>query len=92
MQRLIQIEAGYRGRRVLKNIFLKNRGYNVLDIIPYFYFKGEKSAKIRHDYWRTVSERFKEVYSVQIGVGAEKIIYYSPVIFYRKISWACPAV
>lgn len=36
-------------------------------MIPYFYFNGEKSAKIRHDYWRTVSERFKEAYSVQIG-------------------------
>lgn len=47
--------------------FFEKRGYNVLDIIPYFYFNGEKSAKIRHDYWRTVSERFKEVYSVQIG-------------------------
>ena len=47
--------------------FFEKRGYDVLDMIPYFYFNGEKSAKIRHDYWRTVSERFKEAYSVQIG-------------------------
>ncbi len=30
------------------------------------------SSKIRHDYWRTITERFCEAYSKQIGQWCEK--------------------
>lgn len=55
-----------------KEYFMQKRGYDILDIIPYMFFEGEKSEKIRHDYWRTVSERFSEVYSGQIGEWCEE--------------------
>ncbi|MCI5605171.1 MAG: hypothetical protein MR413_05930 [Clostridia bacterium] len=47
--------------------FCKNCGYDPLDTIPYLYFNHEKSRKIRFDYWKTVSQRFKEVYSEKIS-------------------------
>ncbi|GHU55947.1 hypothetical protein FACS189442_4080 [Spirochaetia bacterium] len=49
------------------NFFMERRGYDPLDIIPFLYFNGEKSAKIRHDYWRTITERYAESYSGEIG-------------------------
>ncbi|MBP1962869.1 glycosyl hydrolase [Paenibacillus aceris] len=47
--------------------FQEKRGYDLLDLLPYLYFNGERSAEARHDYWRTISERFSESYSKQIG-------------------------
>lgn len=47
--------------------FYENCGYDPLDTIPYLYFNNEKSRKIRYDYWKTVSQRFKEVYSDKIS-------------------------
>lgn len=52
--------------------FEKVRGYDILDVVPYIFFQGEKSAKARHDYWRTISDRFCEVYSKQISEWCEK--------------------
>lgn len=49
------------------DFFRERRGYDLLDIVPYIYFDGEHSPKARHDYWRTVCERFSESYSKQIG-------------------------
>jgi hypothetical protein len=47
--------------------FLERRGYDPLDLIPCVYFNGEQSPKIRHDYWRTITERYAESYSGEIG-------------------------
>ncbi|WP_311198870.1 hypothetical protein [Paenibacillus hexagrammi] len=47
--------------------FQERRGYDLLDIVPYMFFNGELSSAARHDYWRTVTERFSESYSKQIG-------------------------
>lgn len=47
--------------------FKEKRGYDFIDFIPYIFFKGEKSAKTRHDYWRTITERFCEAYTKQLG-------------------------
>ncbi|MCS7459774.1 glycosyl hydrolase [Paenibacillus doosanensis] len=47
--------------------FKRRRGYDVLEAVPYLYFDGEKSAWVRHDYWRTLTERFSEAYSKQLG-------------------------
>lgn len=52
--------------------FRQKRGYNILDVVPYMFFNGEKSSKVRHDYWRTISERFCETYSKQIGEWCER--------------------
>ena len=42
-------------------------GYDFLDFIPYFYFTGELTTKIRFDYWHMIALRFEECYSGQIG-------------------------
>ncbi|MBD0378650.1 glycosyl hydrolase [Paenibacillus sedimenti] len=47
--------------------FLEKREYDLLDIVPYIFFNGERSSEVRHDYWRTVTERFSESYAKQIG-------------------------
>jgi hypothetical protein len=51
--------------------FWERRGYDPLDTIPYLYFNGKLSAKIRHDYWRTVTERYAETYSGEIAKWCE---------------------
>jgi hypothetical protein len=54
------------------DFFADRRGYDLLDIVPYVYFNGEHSASARHDYWRTVTERFSESYSKQLGDWCEE--------------------
>ena len=39
----------------------------LIDRIPLFFFEGEGSAKIRHDYWHAIALRFSENYSGQIA-------------------------
>ncbi|WP_238177723.1 glycosyl hydrolase [Paenibacillus contaminans] len=48
-------------------LFREKRGYDIADSLPYLFFYDEPAAKIRHDYWRTIAERFSEAYSRQIG-------------------------
>lgn len=40
--------------------FKKCRGYDPVPMLPYLFFDGEQHAKIRHDYWRTITELFSE--------------------------------
>lgn len=47
--------------------FQERRGYDLMTLIPYMYFDGECSSQVRHDYWRTLTERFSESYSKQLG-------------------------
>ena len=51
--------------------FRARRGYDFLDVAPYVFLDGERSAKVRHDFWWTISERFTEAYSAQIGQWCE---------------------
>src|SRR5690554_2685086 len=53
--------------------FQQKRGYDIWDYVPYIFFDGKKSAKIRHDYRRTICERFCAAYSQQIGEWCGKI-------------------
>lgn len=43
-----------------------------MDLLPYLYFDGEHSPAARHDYWRTVSEKYCEAYSKQISEWCEQ--------------------
>lgn len=52
--------------------FQDKRGYDPLDLIPYLYFNGEKSRKIRHDYWYTIALRFSESYAKVLGEWCEE--------------------
>ncbi|MCR8635696.1 glycosyl hydrolase [Paenibacillus radicis (ex Xue et al. 2023)] len=51
--------------------FKELRGYDILDVLPYLYFNGERSPMARHDYWRTVSDKFCESYTKQLGDWCE---------------------
>lgn len=48
------------------DFFRSRRGYDPLDRIHLVFFDGEGQSRIRHDYWRTVSERFAESYTKRI--------------------------
>lgn len=52
---------------VFPQYFEQKRGYNIVALLPYLFFDGDKSTEIRHDYWRTISELFAEAYSKQLG-------------------------
>lgn len=51
----------------MQEYFQEKRGYDLLDRLPYHYFEGIYSAKTRHDYWYTITERYSEVYSGAIS-------------------------
>lgn len=56
----------------LPEMFRQRRGYDLLDGLPWLFYDGERAAKVRHDYWYTVSQRFAEAYSKQLGEWCEK--------------------
>ena len=56
----------------LPEFFRQRRGYDLLDVLPWLFYEGEPSAKARHDYWYTISQRFAEAYSKQLGEWCEK--------------------
>lgn len=56
----------------LPEMFRQRRGYDLLDGLPWLFYDGERAAKVRHDYWYTISQRFAEAYSKQIGEWCEK--------------------
>lgn len=56
----------------LEQDFLEKRGYNFLTVVPYLFLEGEKSAKVRHDFWYTVTERFISAFSKQLGDWCQK--------------------
>lgn len=47
--------------------FEQDFGYSINEKLPWLFFDGEGSAKVRHDYWNTVSNLFAESYSKQLG-------------------------
>jgi hypothetical protein len=55
----------------LAEYFVAHRGYDLLDVIPYVFLDGDRSEKARHDYWWTISERYTEAFSKQIGEWCE---------------------
>lgn len=52
--------------------FIGKRGYNPQEKLPYLFFDGEGAAKIRHDYWKTVAQRFEESYMKQVYEWCDK--------------------
>ncbi|MDI4644754.1 glycosyl hydrolase [Cohnella hashimotonis] len=52
---------------VLPEAFLVRNGYEVWELLPYFFFCGPHAARIRHDYWATVTERFVDAYTRQLA-------------------------
>ena len=56
----------------LPEYFYQRRGYDLLDVLPWLFYEGEGAAKARHDYWHTLSQRFTEAYSKQLGQWCER--------------------
>ncbi|MDQ0896916.1 glycosyl hydrolase [Paenibacillus sp. V4I7] len=56
----------------LPDYFSEKRGYDILDVLPYLYFNGSLSPMVRHDFWRTVSDKFCESYTKQLGDWCEE--------------------
>jgi len=52
--------------------FQEHRGYDLLDVMPWVFYDGKGAAKARHDYWRTVGQRYVEAYSQQLGEWCER--------------------
>jgi len=55
----------------LERTFMEKRGYDLFNYIPFIFFEGKISAKIRHDFWRTLTEQFTMTFSQQIGEWCE---------------------
>ncbi len=51
----------------LDTYFRGRRGYDLLDVLPWLFYDGQRASKARHDYWYTISQRFTEAYSKQLG-------------------------
>lgn len=47
--------------------FQKQKGYDFLDLLPWFYFNGSLSKKARRDYWHSIALRFGSAYFKTIG-------------------------
>jgi len=56
----------------LDQYFYERRGYDLLDVVPWLFYDGERAAKARHDYWYIISQRFTEAYSKQLGEWCER--------------------
>ncbi|MEI7027083.1 glycosyl hydrolase [Paenibacillus sp. y28] len=46
--------------------FSSRRGYDILDAAPHLFFNSSESPAARHDYWRTVAEKFCEAFTKQL--------------------------
>lgn len=44
--------------------FLRLNGYDILDRLPLLCFEGEGFRKIRYDFWRTITQRFIECFTI----------------------------
>lgn len=56
----------------LPELFHQRRGYDLLEVLPWLFYEGEYAAKTRHDFWYSISQRFTEAYSKQLGSWCEK--------------------
>jgi hypothetical protein len=53
-------------------LFQERNGYELLEHLPSLFFDTGDFYKIRHDFWQTLSERFLESYTKQVGSWCER--------------------
>jgi hypothetical protein len=58
--------------RDFETYFKEVNGYSILDKLPLLYFRGEGHEKVRHDYWRTVTKRFIESFTIPFSERCER--------------------
>lgn len=56
----------------LRDYFQAKKGYDPMELLPYFYFEGKDSEKIRHDYWHVITLRYSETYAGTISQWCRK--------------------
>ena len=56
----------------LSEFFRERRGYDPVPLLPYLFYGGELASKMRHDFWRTIAERFQEAYMKQLYEWCEQ--------------------
>ncbi len=56
----------------LPAFFRERRGYDLLDVLPWLFYEGSGASKARHDFWWTITERFVDAYSRQLGDWCER--------------------
>ena len=56
----------------LDSDFQERHGYDLLNIVPWLFYDGDRARKARHDYWHEISQRYTEAYSKQLGEWCEK--------------------
>lgn len=52
--------------------FQEKAGYDFFEKLPLFFFQGEGSEKVRHDYWRCITQRYGESYFKVISEWCEE--------------------
>ena len=49
------------------SLFQSEHGYDLIPLLPYIFLDGNKSPKVRHDYWKSISLLFVDAYTKQAG-------------------------
>jgi len=52
--------------------FFKRNGYGLIEKIALLYFEGEGYQKVRYDFWRTVTQRFIEAWTIPYSERCER--------------------
>lgn len=58
--------------RDFADVFQKKWGYSILDYLPLLFSEEGDYIKVRHHYWRLLTERFKEAYFKQVYEWCER--------------------
>ena len=53
--------------------FKEKNGYDLLEKLPYLFYQGNETVKVRHDFWKTVTRRFIEAWTIPLASGCEKV-------------------
>ncbi|RLI37722.1 hypothetical protein DRO55_00665 [Candidatus Bathyarchaeota archaeon] len=57
----------------MADYFKRENGYDLLDKAPLLYYDGEGSSKVRYDFWRTVTKRFIEAWTIPYSERCERL-------------------
>lgn len=56
-----------------EDYFLKKNGYRISENLPLVYFKGASQNKIRHDFWKTITTKFLECFTIPVSKRCDEL-------------------
>ena len=56
-----------------REYFSEKNGYDIAEKLPFLYYGGSESTKVRHDYWKAITRRFVEAFSVPLSKRCERL-------------------